>query len=190
MSRASLPIKPMKGKDLATAREELRRPIPRVQDIIRRDPRLRNIDFPRRARRFDQPPFVQDSLEGRARRDSSQQPGLPQFGLNRSRTDQSDFAPLQSPASLNHQTSGVPVVTISNCVWAAGLTSKSLLTQFVKALFPFGQPSAASSEAVQNDARSQTTQPPTDRLATKTAFFFLVHSASPSGSMDKLFTRL
>src|SRR5215467_2631054 len=190
MQRPSLQVERVKGKDLATASEELRRPIHRVQDIIRRGARLRKINFPRSARRFDQSPFVQDSLDGRTRRDSSQQTCLPQFGLNRSRTDQSDFAPLQSPACLNHQTSSPPVVTMFNCVRAAGLTPKSLPAQFVKALFPFRQPSAASSEAFQNDARSQTIQHPTDRFATKNAFFFLVHNASPSGSMDKLFTML
>src|SRR5262245_63086796 len=190
MQRASLQIERVKGKDLATASEELRGPIHGVQDIIRRGGGLRKINFPRRTRRFDQSRFAQDSLDGRVRRDSSQQPRSPQFSLNRFRTDQSDFAPFQSPASLNHQTPGSPVVAMYNCMWAARFTSESFPAQIVKALFPFRKPSTTSSKAFENDARFQTIQHPTDRFATKTAFFFLVHDASLSGSMDNLFTML
>src|SRR5262249_60681016 len=47
MQRPSLQVERVKGKDLATASEELRRPIHRVQDIIRRGARLRKINFQR-----------------------------------------------------------------------------------------------------------------------------------------------
>src|SRR5918992_1619647 len=146
LQRTCPQIECVKGKDLTTTREELRRPIHRIQHIIGRGARLWEIDFPCRVRRFDQARFVQHALDGRASRDSAQQSCLPQFGLNRARTNQSDFASLQSAARLNHQTSSSPVVTMRNHVRAAGLAPKPLPAYLVKVLFPFRQPGAASSE--------------------------------------------
>src|SRR5262249_24359726 len=152
--------------------------------------RLRIVNFAGRSRSLDPAAFVQDALDRRGRRHSAPHVRPPQFDLDGLRTDQPNRASLKALASLDHQTTRSGIVPVPDSVGAAGRTVKSLPPQFVKARLPLRQPRATAAETLQNRQRLQAFQQPTNCFAAKMVFFFLVHAASFSGSMDQWFTML